>query len=400
MLVEIFSAILIGIFIGVITGLIPGVHINLVAVIVLSLSPFLLQYTNVVVISIFIISVAITHTFLDFLPSIYLGAPEPATALSILPGHKMLLEGRAYEAIFLTVLGSLFALITAILLVPILIPTVKIAYPFIKKNMAFILIIASVYLILIEKKSRLWAFIIFLMAGVFGFGVLNLHILNEPLLPMLSGLFGISMLVLSFLDKVKIPAQENKIDDISNFTILKSLSGCTIAGILCSFLPGLGPAQGAVLGLQLFKNIGDKGFLILVSGINTLNMVLSIAALYIIDKARSGAIVAISKIMESFNLNYLILFLGSSLIVAGIATFLALYLAKVFGKLINKLNYSVLCLAVIIFIIVLVFIFSKFIGLLVLVIATFIGLIPNIKGIKRSHLMGCLLLPVIFFYLF
>ena len=97
MLIEIILAITIGILLGCITGLVPGVHINMVAVVTFSLSPILLTYTSPLILAIVIISMSITHTFLDSLPSIFLGAPDEDHALSVLPGHRLLLQGQGYK---------------------------------------------------------------------------------------------------------------------------------------------------------------------------------------------------------------------------------------------------------------------------------------------------------------
>ena len=43
-----------------------------------------------------IVAMSIAHTFLDFIPSTFLGAPECETALSVLPAQGMLLEGSGY----------------------------------------------------------------------------------------------------------------------------------------------------------------------------------------------------------------------------------------------------------------------------------------------------------------
>ncbi len=53
---------------------------------------------------------AITHTFLDFIPSVFLGCPDTDTSLSVLPGHELLKQGKAYEAIALTAYGGLMAI--------------------------------------------------------------------------------------------------------------------------------------------------------------------------------------------------------------------------------------------------------------------------------------------------
>ena len=46
MLLEILIAIVLGCLAGIITGLTPGIHINLVALLVLSFSAFLLEITS------------------------------------------------------------------------------------------------------------------------------------------------------------------------------------------------------------------------------------------------------------------------------------------------------------------------------------------------------------------
>ena len=99
MFLEILLALILGIGFGIITGLIPGIHVNLIAILLISLSAYLLEFVSVFSVAIFIFSMALTHTFLDMIPSIFLGAPNEDTALAVLPGHRMLLDGIGYEAI-------------------------------------------------------------------------------------------------------------------------------------------------------------------------------------------------------------------------------------------------------------------------------------------------------------
>ena len=117
---EILTALLIGCFFGIITGLIPGVHINLLSLMLVSISGYLLGFTSPIVLGAFIIAMSITHTFLDSIPSIFLGAPDADQALNVLPGHKLLLQGKGYEAVKLTVIGSLLCLISTSLIIPVM----------------------------------------------------------------------------------------------------------------------------------------------------------------------------------------------------------------------------------------------------------------------------------------
>ena len=176
MIIHIILALILGILAGTITGLIPGIHINLISILLISLSAFLLTYFSPIALVVFIVAMAITHTFVDFIPSIFLGAPDQDTALSILPGHKLLLKGRAYYAIVFTLYGSLTALIIILFFIPIFIYLLPITYQYVLQIMPIILILISGYLIFSEKSKKLWALIIFLLAGFLGIASLTLNI--------------------------------------------------------------------------------------------------------------------------------------------------------------------------------------------------------------------------------
>lgn len=398
MILEIIIAVLIGIIGGIFSGLTPGIHTNLLAALLLSISPSLLTYTSPLILSTLIVSMAITHTFLNVLPAVYLGAPDSeGKILSVLPGHRMLLQGKGYEAVKLTLLGSFLAIIIGILLTPLLLKFLPSLYSSIKSYIGYILVIASLYLIFRERK-KFWAFFIFMLSGIFGLGVLNLN-MKEPLFPLLSSLFGVAGLLISLKDNVKIPKQIITKTDIPKTEVAKAMSSASIVGTFVSLMPGLGPAQAAIIGSQITK-LTDKGFLVLVGSLETLGMITSFIAITSIQKARNGAVVVISRLMETITEKDLILFLIVAFIVGIIAIFLSLSFAKIFSSLITKINYQKLCILIIVLIVGMCLWLSSFTGLLVLFIGSFIGTLPPLIGIGKNHLMGCLLLPVILFFLF
>ncbi|MBS3130923.1 tripartite tricarboxylate transporter permease [Candidatus Woesearchaeota archaeon] len=402
MFLELLLAASLGIFAGIFTGLTPGVHINLVAILVVSSASYLLGIFSLASLGVFIIAMAITHTFLDTIPAIFLGAPEADTALGVLPGHKLLLQGRGYEAVKLTIVGSFFSFLLALAFFPLFIWIVPRVYEGLQKWIAWILIVIMAYMILGERsnEARLYAAVVFLLSGILGAFVFNFPNLNQPLFPLLSGLFGISMLIVSLSDNAQIPKQYIT-DEIrlGKWQSFKALLSATFSGSLVSFFPGLGPAQAAIIGSNTMGKTNNYTFLVLVGGINTVNMLVSLVSLYTIDKARNGAVLAMQQIIDKVDFNMLILFIGTSLFAAGIATFLTLYISRVFSNVISHVNYKVLTLSIITFIVALTFYFSSFMGLLILITSTAIGIIPNVVNVKRSHAMGCLILPVILFFL-
>ncbi len=399
MLAEILVAISFGVLFGIFTGIFPGIHINLIAVLVLSSSPFLLNYFSPLSLALFIVAMSITHTFLDAIPSIFLGAPDAGMEMSVLPGHKLLLEGRGYEAVFLTVVGSFFAVVICLILTPILILLMRYGYPLIEPYIAYILIFFSVILIHREIKSRFWAFNIYMLSGLLGIAVLTMPNLKQPLFPMLSGLFGISILSVSLLQKTKIPEQIITYPKLKTKEVLKYLGLGTVASFLVGTMPGLGSSQAAIISSSIKKNNKPQYFLIMLGSINTIVMAMSFIALYVIDRARNGSVVVISEILGDFNFGYMVLFLIVSLFVAGIASFLTLRISRGFARFMTKVNYNYLCIGVIVLIIVLVFLFTGFLGLLVLIVSSLLGIFTSLIGIGKNHLMGCLLLPVILFFL-
>ncbi len=401
MFFDFMIALLIGVLAGCITGLIPGIHVNLISMILISVSGYLLGITDVVSLCVFIIAMSVTHTFLDSIPSIFLGAPDADMALGVLPGHRLLLEGKGYEAVKLTVIGSLLALIATLLLIPFMIPFVPRIYSFVQPYIGYILIFVVAYMILKEKKfSKIaWSSFVFFISGVLGIIVLGWNNLNQPLLPMLSGLFGISALVTSLSGDTKIPEQKiTESIEVGLFDKVKAISAAVFSGSLTGIMPGLGAAQAAIIAMQIVGDIGVYAFMILLGGINTVNFTFSLVTFFTLGKARNGAVVAILEIIKEISLSQLLVFLFAALVAGCVAALLALFFARVFSNLIVKVNYRRLVVGIISFITLMVFYFSGIVGLLILVTSTAVGIIPGLLRVKRSHAMGCLLLPVILFF--
>jgi len=397
--VNILIALILGISAGIITGLVPGIHVNLVSVLLISFSAVLLTYTSPILLAVFIISLAITHTFLDSIPSIYLGAPDEAQALNVLPGHRLLNRGEGHNAIVYTVIGSLGALILGIIFFPFFILSMAKIYPLVKGLIGYLLIVIMFLMIWKEKGKRLKSLLAFLLAGCLGMTIFSIPNLEQPLFPLLSGLFGFSILLVSLFQKSKIPEQKDKPLSISRKNIVKSVSAASGVGFIAAFLPGFGSSQAAIVATNIVGDIGDEGFLSLVGGINTANMLISIATVYVLGKARNGAIVTVNTLLGAVGYQEMILFLGVALITGGVAALLAIKISKIFSRYIVKINYHYLVIGILIFITLLTLYFDSFIGLIILATSTAIGLVTSSWNVGKNHLMGCLILPVILYFI-
>lgn len=395
-MLEIILFILLGILAGTITGLIPGIHTNLIAVFILASIPFL-SYIPVLNLIVFLVAMALTHTFVDFIPSVYFGAPDEETSLSVLPGHKLLLSGQGHKAIQYTVLGSLIAITILLVIVPVSFFTLEKIYPFIEKIMAWILIWISFFLLYHEKEKKTLSFVFFLMAGFLGLANSGLNI-SQPLLPLLTGLFGSSTLIYSLSKNTKVPEQSIEKIKLSKKELIKPTLTSAVISPFCSFFPGLGSSQAAIIGLSFFKNPTDKQFLILIGSINTLVMGFSFVTLYLINKTRTGIASAISEI-TTLNISQLNWILITIIITSIIATLITLKISKTFAKHSQKINYTLTSKFILLFLTTIVTIISGPLGLFVFLTSTILGLACISYGIKRSFLMGCLLIPTILYYL-
>ena len=390
-----------GILAGIITGLVPGIHTNTVAALVLASLAVLTNYFSSLALGVFLISMVIVHSFVDFIPSIFLGAPDAETALGVLPGHKMLIEGHGYRALKLTVIGGLGAFTIGLFLLPLFSFFVENGYFILEKLIAPIVISVSAYFIFTEKGRTkiIWSFLVAVLAGVLGIITLNDLSIKEPLFPLLSGLFGISTLIISMKDNTKIPHQF--IDEnvyFLEFGNFKNYIKSVLSSSIMSILPALGSAQATILAQSFMKEKAHEDFLVIVGGINTASALFVLSTLWLIGRARTGVIAALDQFLVLDINSYLIL-IAVSISAAVIGAFLTLTLGKFLVNKIAKVNYTKFSIIIILFLIILTAIVSGAMGLLVLSIATSIGLIAPLVGIKRVHAMSVIAFPVVLYFI-
>jgi putative membrane protein len=396
-MIYLLTLILTGCLLGTITGLTPGLHVNTVCLIGLSLYPSLgLSTTDFGVV---MVSMAVSQTFMDFIPAIFIGVPEEETALSILPAHRMVMKGRSMEVVYLTAYGCLLGVVYSIILLIPVMQIVPLVYKTMKGTIIYVVIIAIIVLIIREKK-RMFAMIAFLLSGYLGILSLNLKVLSptEALFPLFSGLFGFSNIIVSLKDKaVSIPQKEDIKVDLDKNMIKSGLVG-SLCGIIVGLLPAMSPSQVGIIAYDLLGG-NLKNFLVSISAINTSDAIYSLVSLYTIDNPRSGVAAMLGQVM-TLDINTLLLFVGVTAFTALIATIVYLNLGRMAMRFVMRINYTKLNLSILIFMMLLIYWITGWIGLLLSMLATAIGLIPILSGVSRTHLMGLLILPTIAYFIF
>jgi putative membrane protein len=145
--------------------------------------------------------------------------------------------------------------------------------------------------------------------------------------------------------------------------------------------------------------------IVTLSAVNTACAFFVVVIMFITLRPRSGATLAVGQLISLeewttiFMPSNLAYFLVALLFGGMLSYFLTLNIGKLFAKHFSKIPYQLVIKITIVLVTVLVFLFTGLLGLFIFVIAIFIGLLPVQWGVRRSHCMGVLLLPVILYFL-
>ena len=386
-LIKLIIVILIGILAGTFTGLAPGIHINLVASIVLINFVLLNSFFDINAIIIFIIVMGVTHSFIDFIPSVLFGVPSEDTILSVMPAHRLVLQGEAYKAIYISAIGSLYGVFFIILISPIFYFTLEKAYTSIAFIIPYLLIFVILFLIFSEKDNnlRLWAFIITLFSGCFGLFLLNTYTTDNSMLILFTGMFGVSGIFYSLFENSKLPKQNFEFKFKYSRNFFKAISIGGISSSICCISPGIGNAQAASISTAFYKDIDTENFIILTSAINTINFVLSIITFYLITKSRNGAIVVVAQIAQSITFKQCLFYMLIVLIVSIIGFYFTIYLGKKLINFVSKLNMKAINISILSFLFLIIYVLTGYIGILMLLTSFFLGVLAVSVGVRRIH---------------
>ena len=85
--------------------------------------------------------------------------------------------------------------------------------------------------------------------------------------------------------------------------------------------------------------------------------------------------------------------------IPGVSTSVAAITARLAGRAICRLNYRLLCLGVLLFLVAMTYAFTGLFGRFIFFLSTVVGLIAPVAGIHRTHAMEVLMLPLICRYI-
>ncbi len=308
-------------------------------------------------------------------------------------------------------------------------------------------------------RKRGLALLYFLLTGAFGYIVLNSAMFDffVPiplersgavfLLPMFAGMFGIAGMAMSLLDKASFPVQDvNEPDKDTKFAprfawpaiaawrinlsskvkYLKGVFAGAVTGGLIGFYPGMSSAHASMVakwaagrdsdgerarvgkvGANDDTLDGAKEFISMLSAVNGANVVFNLLALFVIFKTRSGAMSYLESALEEFDgwlelqniPQAFSLMLFSAFVGCALAYPVTIGAGRLFAMHYHKLDYTKMTIFVMVFLVIMVALFSGPVGIFIMCIGAAIGISSQALGVRRVHLMGCIAVPVILFYL-
>ncbi len=313
---------LFGVMLGCMTGLIPGFHVNNVALLAVSMAPLAIGVgIPLDAVAGTIVATGTVHTFLNYIPSALVGAPDGDTALALLPGHRMLISGQAAQGVAYSARGSQMGMFLS---VPLLVVARLLfgtnpglgLYDASREILPWLLLVISTFLILTETTRLPWpvwmqkmtarmrwefrkpleftipfghgkinrryesldlrlgnasricgmlaATAFFLLSGFYGWAVFELPARSPVgipsaslLMPGLAGLFGIANLIDIYVTTSEMPPQEPNWE----MPAIKPLAVPTFLSAICSavmaILPGMTAAQATVV-VMTVRNLWGK----------------------------------------------------------------------------------------------------------------------------------------------
>lgn len=391
------SAALLGALVGLVTGLVPGLHVNLLAALALAI-PGLPEDAAWA-----LVAVGTVHTFVSILPTTYLGAPEPETALSVLPAHRLLRDGAGPEAVQISLHASMVAALAAVLLLwplhrVLMVPE---SLPFLQRAAPVILILVPLWMAWRDARP-LAALGVGSLAALLGHLAFDWPVHGilagaaTPLLPLLSGLFGVPTLLWALGTREPLPEQDAPPPDAG-------APGAALAGVgaasFTAILPGLTAAVATAIAMP--RRASPRRVLATLSAVNTAHLIIALAMLWMVGRTRSGLAIAWEALRPTQGWVGLpppdVLGLGAVVLASGALAVLATtWLDGPYRRALASLPPRLPELLALATIVALVALTTGWTGMLLLVAAVFAGLVPLAAGTRRVHLAAALSVPIAF----
>jgi len=371
-----------GLLCGLFSGMIPGLHPN-TTIAVLSSMDF-----DPRAVALMIIALYPAHMIVSFIPSIFFGIPDRFSVVTVLPGQRMVLEGKGLVALKTALFSCLLAAILSVALFVLSLQLYPEAYGLIRSYMGYILLAFSLIL-LAKSRDPAMAALVFIASGLLGEYALNTT-MYDPFLPLFSGMFAMAAIV--NYRKREVPEQK----DLPVDSGLMGIAGFVILGVLlgmvADLLPGVGSPSQIATFTSLALPIDTLGYLSAISSISVSQTIFSFSSSASIGKSRVGATAWLAESMDiGQNLPLLLVaFMASMAIAVAVVYALRNKVAKL-----ASLDFAHMNAILAFYLVAITLLLDGLPGLLVLALGTALGWATLKLGVERTTMMGAVIVPTL-----
>jgi len=403
---------------------IPGLHIYNTLGLLLWIYLRTITSTNIAPETLIAVMVAMISAYAvgNTIPAILLAAPDESALHTVLPGQKMLQAGKGREAVLLTAHGSLAALWTILLAMPVLPRLLPVVYDVTRPHTHWILWAIILFMLLSEwpkpippgrtslhrfllaNKANTIGLAVFFLSGLLGFVLFfrsPLPFANAflNLMPAFIGLFTLPWLLYNACSNQQPPPQPSADQDPDN-ACRSSLHQGSLAGILgggiAAFFPVITGGIGGMLAGHATALRNSQAFLVSQGASKTIYYAGGLMLFFVpeLQLARGGGGWMLRTTVSPGSPHLYWLAGGAAILGGAIALLMLPLLANATLRLVHQTGYRTLSAASAAIVVALVALFSGWMGIAVMLIATGIGLLPLFHGTRRMNGLGVILLPI------
>ncbi len=411
---------LVGALIASAFALIPALHVyNIIALFIL-ITGGLAETLTDNQLSMLLLGMLIGYAMLSIIPSIYLAAPDEASAFIVLPGQKWLLERRGFEAALLTGIGSLCGAGALVLFSPFLIEATRTLHIILAPHFGWILLSIILFMLMSEwpksgeRGPSNWArfrsawtqlgagLLTFFLSGLLGL-VLTYRTLVPVstafvnLLPAFIGLFAIPAVLSNLIMGVRVPPQHiSRSIDVTPSLLLRGTFAGTLGGLFAAFFPVVTGGVGAFLAGHATAQRDERSFLVSQGASKMVYYVGAFLLFFLpgLHLMRGGLASMLGACLTPSTPELYYAAVAATGLV-GVVSFLLLIPASwIAVRFLTRIDYRAINIGTLILLVVLIALTTGVGGLVVMIPATAIGLIPSFFGSRRMNCLGVILLPI------
>ncbi len=409
-----------GALIASILALIPALHVyNIIALFIL-ITGGLAETLTANQLSMLLLGMLIGYAMLSIIPSIYLAAPDEASAFIVLPGQKWLLERRGFEAALLTGLGSLCGAGILVLLSPFFIETARALQIILAPHLGWILLAIILFMLMSEwpksgeRGPSNWArfrsawtqlgagLLTFCLSGALGLVLTYRNLVPVSnafvnLLPAFIGLFAIPMVLTNLIMGVRVPPQHiSRSMDITPSLLMRGTFAGALGGLFAAFFPAVTGGVGAFLAGHATAQRDERSFIVSQGASKMVYYVGAFLLFFLpgLHLVRGGLASMLGAYVTPSTPELYYTAVAATGLVGVVSFLLLIPYSWLAVRFLTRMDYRVVNIGTLILLVALIAITTGVGGLIVAIPATAIGLIPLLFGSRRMNCLGVILLPI------